>query len=428
MKTLSIRRFRPRRLFLAAFLALFLTGALGVSFYGVTRRIPSTIYFRAGQAQNMDLRIPATGEVRAVSGGQYSNVPKESLVIDLSGPVTMLTGGRERYDMEVRLFGILPLKKVDIRVIEDQELIPMGIPVGLYMECKGVLVVGIAEFESLDGETVAPAKNLLMTGDYVLAVNGKKIQGKEELALNIEECRGNPITLTVRREGKERDVELRPVRNQAGQYKVGIWIRDNVQGVGTMTFLDGEGRFGALGHGIADVDTGIIMDVEGGTLFQTEIVSMRRGEHGNPGELTGRIVYDEKYALGEISENSIRGVYGTCNDGGQKMAVEAPLPIGLKQEITLGPAQILSTIDAEVECFDVEITKVHLEQDGINRGIELLVTDQGLLERAGGIVQGMSGSPIIQNGKIIGAVTHVLVNAPEKGYGIFIENMLEDAR
>ena len=408
-----------------AFLILLLTAVIGLLLYGITRRIPSTLYFRARQSQSMDLGVPATGEVRAafLDGEGASS---KAVTVDLSRPVTMHTAQQDRYDMEVRLFGIFPLKKVDIRVIEDQELIPMGNPIGIYLESHGVLVVGIAEFETMDGRKVTPAENLLQAGDYVLAVNGAAVPDKEELMRQIEGSEGRPVTLTIERREKRMDVVLQPALNQTGQYKAGIWIRDNLQGVGTLTYLDGEGKFGALGHGIADVDTGAIVEVEGGTLYQTEIVKLRRGENGSPGEMTGRIIYDDSYVLGDIRSNSDRGVFGTCNDAGKELAKGEAIPIGLKQEIQLGPAEIYCTLEEEVECFEVEITRIRLEHDNVNRGIELKVTDPELLRRTGGIVQGMSGSPILQNGKIIGAVTHVLINSPERGYGIFIENMLEE--
>lgn len=419
------RRFRMFQYVFLAVLLIGITAFLALFLYSTSRRIPSKIYMFARRTQQIDLRIPATGKVRAASGGQESNVPKGVVTVDLSGPVTMLTGQQDHYDMEVRLFGILPLKKVDIHVIEDQELIPAGIPVGIYMHCKGILVVGVAEFETIEGKTASPAKNLLKAGDYVRAVNGKPVEEKEELIRDIEDCNGKTITLTVMRDGRENEVVIKPVQNALGKYKAGIWVRDNVQGVGTLTFVDANGNFGALGHGIADVDTGNVMEVEDGTLYETEIISLRRGENGNPGEMTGRIIYNDQFALGEIYSNDDRGIYGRCNERILQYVTEEALPIGLKQEIEIGSATILCTIDQEVERFQVEITKVHLNHDNVNRGIELKVTDPGLIERTGGIVQGMSGSPILQNGKIIGAVTHVLVNSPEKGYGIFIENMLE---
>ena len=192
-----------------------------------------------------------------------------------------------------------------------------------------------------------------------------------------------------------------------------------------MTYIDADGEFGALGHGINDVDTSGLMKINRGTLYETSIVDIKKGVRGDPGEMTGMIIYSNDRILGEITENSNRGIFGNCNPKALSMEKESPVPIGLKQEIKLGKAQILCTIDEEPVYYDVEITEVHLNHDSVNRGIELKVTDQKLLELTGGIVQGMSGAPIIQNGKFVGAVTHVLVNDPTRGYGIFIENMLE---
>lgn len=417
-------RLRAYRIFLAAFLVLTLTGATGLFFYGMTKRIPSTLYFRARASQSVNFGIPATGQVRPAASEMRSNVPREGVTIDLSGPVKLQTAGKDRYDMQVRLFGWIPLKNVDIRVIEDQELIPMGIPIGIYLKSDGIMVIGTAQFQNAEGEMVSPAASVLQSGDVIHKINGRKIDDKEEMIKEIEGCGGRAVALTIKRGGTEENVTLWPARDQTGQYKIGIWVRDNAQGVGTLTFVDANGRFGALGHGIADVDTGVIVEASGGALYQTEIVNLRRGERGTPGEMTGRITYDDRFVLGEIEENSDRGVYGTCNAEGMNLAAGEPLPIALRQEIELGPATILCTLDHEVESFNVEVTRIRLEGGVINRGIELRVVDEELLQRAGGIIQGMSGSPILQKGKIIGAVTHVLVNSPEKGYGIFIENML----
>ncbi|MBR6477553.1 MAG: SpoIVB peptidase, partial [Lachnospiraceae bacterium] len=369
------------QLLLIAFLILACFALLGLFLYGITKRIPSTIYFRARESQNLDLRVPATGEVRPVSVGGRSNVPKEGVVIDLSCPVCMRTAGQDRYSMEVKLFGLIPLKKVDIRVIEDQMLIPMGIPVGIYLEDRGIMVVGIAEFMDDHGISVSPAKNLLKTGDLILKINGMEVSGKQDLLRAVKDSGGLAIRLGISREGREQEVVLSPVMNEAGEYRIGAWVRDNAQGVGTLTYVDANGDFGALGHAIGDVDTGIIVGVKDGALYQTEIVKLRRGENGSPGEMTGRITYDERYVLGNVRENTERGIYGTCNAQGLRLATGEALPIGLKQEIDLGPAQILCTLDHEVECFEVEIIKVDLGGAAGNRGIELLVTDKELLRR-----------------------------------------------
>ena len=207
---------------------------------------------------------------------------------------------------------------------------------------------------------------------------------------------------------------------------MGIWVRDNAQGIGTLTFVDENGNFGALGHGINDVDTSTLMELEEGLLYKTNIIAIKKGTKGTPGELTGMISYSDKNVIGTIENNTNAGIFGKCNTMKMPLLEEAEyLPVGLKQEIHLGEAQIISTVEDTREYYDVEITEVRLDHDNVNRGIVLKITDPRLLALTGGIVQGMSGSPIIQDGKVIGAVTHVLVQDSTKGYGIFIENMLE---
>jgi len=230
--------------------------------------------------------------------------------------------------------------------------------------------------------------------------------------------------MKVRRGEEDLTLSVRPEVSQSGDYKIGVWIRDNAQGVGTMTYLNESADFGALGHGINDVDTCTLMELEKGTLYHTEIIGITRGSNGAPGELTGYIEYDEDNIIGEITENTAEGIFGTCNGQIYEAISNEALPIGLKQEIKRGPAQIICSIDGMPSRYDIEIMEVHLDNDNVNRGIVLRITDAELLSLTGGIVQGMSGSPIIQDGKIIGAVTHVLVQDSTKGYGIFIENML----
>ena len=195
--------------------------------------------------------------------------------------------------------------------------------------------------------------------------------------------------------------------------------------MGTLTYLDENNSFGALGHGINDMDTATLMNLKNGSLYTTEIVSITKGENGTPGELTGVIDYKESNKMGTIEANTVEGIFGELNESAASHITTQAMPIGLKQEVDLGPAQILCSVGGAPQLYDVKITSVHLDHDNINRGIELQITDKTLLETTGGIVQGMSGSPIIQDGKLIGAVTHVLVQDPTRGFGIFIENMLE---
>ena len=421
----SRRRLRIYRTCLCAALLCGCIALGGVGYYNLYEQIPSVLRIKAGEEQEINLGVPMTGEVRAVSEQGESNIPAGAVTIDLNQSVSVRMSNSAEYKMLVRLFGFLPFKEVGIQVIDSQELTPVGAPVGIYVKADGLLVIGVGEFKGMDGITYSPARYVLQSGDYIQALNGEAVSNRNDFIRRIEAGDGSPVVLSVLRGEQELKLEVQPVKNESGEYKLGVWIRDNAQGVGTMTYIDADGNFGALGHGINDVDTSTLMSLQDGTLYQTEIISIQKGENGNPGEMTGMIVYSESRILGDIDYNGSQGIFGTCNDKALAMATEDALPIGLKQEIQTGPAQILCTVDREPEYYDVEITAVHLDHDNVNRGIELKVTDPELIALTGGIVQGMSGAPIIQNGKFIGAVTHVLVNDSTRGYGIFIENMLE---
>lgn len=419
------RRLKIYRFSLCFALLFSCTALTAILYYQIDNSIPSVLNVRAEQEQSFYLGVPAAAEIVSVSETGESNIPAGSVEIDLSKPVTMKTAQESSYRMLVKLFGFLPFKEVDIQVIQDQELIPVGAPIGIYVKTDGVLVIGTGEFQGLDGVTYSPCRYILKSGDYIRYVDGVSVTEKEEFIRCIEKSGGKTVILTLERNGETMDVSVTPVKDASGDYKIGVWVRDNAQGVGTMTYIDREGNFGALGHGINDVDTSTLMQMEGGSLYQTDIVDIKKGTDGNPGEMTGMIVYSDDNILGAITSNSNKGIFGVCNDKALSLGIEDALPIGLKQEIVKGPAQILCAVEGETKYYDVEITAIHLDHDNVNRGIELKVTDPELLEITGGIVQGMSGSPIIQSGRIIGAVTHVLVQDSTRGYGIFIETMLD---
>ena len=421
----KVKRMKIYRACLMLVLIISCTVLTGMIYYDIDSSVPSVINVRAGEEESFRFGVPARAEIISVSEQGHSNIPDGAVNIDLSRTVTMKMASESSYQMQVKLFGFLPFKQVGIRVIEDRELIPVGEPIGIYVKTDGILVVGTGDFQGMDGVSYSPGKNIVKSGDYIRKIDGVEVDSKDELIKKVETCGGSSVTLTVERDGEIMDLQVKPQKDAGGTYKMGVWVRDNAQGVGTMTYIDSQGNFGALGHGINDVDTSTLMHMEGGTLYETSIVDIRKGTVGNPGEMTGMIVYSDNHILGEITENSSRGIFGTCNSKGLSMGVRESFSIGLKQEIEKGPAQILCSVDGTAKYYDVEITDVHLDHDNVNRGIELKVTDSQLLEITGGIVQGMSGSPIVQNGKFIGAVTHVLVQDSTRGYGIFIENMLE---
>ena len=392
---------RNYRLFLFGFLLADLIAAGILSVEELKDRIPDTVYIRYGQEEGLE----------------------DSLDIPLvTYPETIDVSDRGSYQIPCSLLGMLPLKTVQVETVEEQWVYASGTPVGLYMETQGVLIVDTGEITNQSGITQEPAKNIVQPGDYILKVNGKAVARKRELITEIENCRGENVELLVKRKGEEIPLSLAPVLTQEEEYKLGIWVRDNTQGIGTMTYVDQEGRFGALGHGISDTDTGELLDVSGGELYQAQIISIIRGTQGVPGELSGYIEYEEEKKIGTIEQNTDIGIFGQIFSDSQFSREK--VMIGYKQEVKEGKAQILMQIEGKVEYYDIEITEIYSSQQNTNKSFQIQVTDPDLLAKTGGIVQGMSGSPILQNGKLVGAVTHVFVQDSSKGYGIFIENML----
>ncbi len=330
------------------------------------------------------------------------------------------------YDAQVKLFGIIPVKHVSVDVLPEIYLVPGGKTVGIKMFTHGLLCVGTEQLKGEDGKTVNAEELDIQSADIILRANGVMLHTVEQFGKIVEESAGKALILTVVKNGKSYAKKIAPVKTKDG-YRLGIWVRDSTAGLGTITFSDKQsGVFGALGHPITDVDTGMIMPVEQGSITGAEIVDVNKGERGEPGELRG--LFDQSGTdHGVILENTAQGIFGVVEEGYSVGANQAEIPVASKGCVKKGKAQIYANVSGEkVECFDVEITKLMPHAlDGKNMVIS--VTDKRLLDITGGIVQGMSGSPIIQHGKLIGAVTHVFVNDPTKGYGIFIENMLARA-
>ena len=298
-------------------------------------------------------------------------------------------------------------------------LIPGGQAVGVAIHTKGVLVVGMSDGAGMQAG--------LRAGDILLSVNGRPLKSADILTETVETAGGQPLSILLERDGKQQTVLASPVFDESSQrYRLGVWVRDSTAGVGTLTFYDPQTqRYGALGHAIIDADTGMMLSVEEGRLMQAEVVDVRRGERGMPGELKGSFLR-EQVRLGSVVKNSAEGIYGHMDEAVHNALYPNGLPVGSQYEVHTGKATILSTVGgSETVEYEVEITQI--SRGSAQKSMILRVTDERLIQKTGGIVQGMSGSPIIQDGKIIGAVTHVFVNEPTKGYGIFIENMLNAA-
>ena len=415
-RTLKGKRYK-KSLYMALSFSILSLASLWI--WDIWNRLPSSIQVKIGEEQGLEFCVPATATI-------YKDQYQQRVNVNLNQELRFYGEREDTYTMQVELFGFIPFKETAVAVVKERMVTPLGYPVGVYVQTDGILVIDTGSFSSFSGKKVSPAKNILLPGDYICKVNDENVDSKEDLIEQISHCRGKSIDLEVRREEQYYKIQVMPSKDKTGEYKLGIWVRDNAQGIGTLTYMDESGNFGALGHGINDIDTTKLMEIKKGGLYKTDIISVTKGYKGSPGELTGVIAYSGRYKLGEINQNTKKGVYGSLEEENIQLK-EKNIPIALKQEIEKGEAQILCTISTEPELFNVIITEIHQENDNINRGLEIKVTDERLLEVTGGIVQGMSGSPIVQNGKLVGAVTHVLVNDPTRGYGIFIENMLEAA-
>lgn len=360
--------------------------------------------------------------------GIPTNQTEVSAAASSGTPVVNQAAERETYSLNYELFGTIPLKTVHVNVVPREKVYVGGTPIGIYLETDGAYVVETGEITDQSGNSCCPAENILRSGDYICAVNGEQVATKEELIACIGKCQGEKVILDVKREGEDVKLKLQPVQDEDGTYRAGIWVRNDTQGIGTLTYIDEEGKFGALGHGISDIDTGEVLSISDGVLYDAEVISIVKGTQGTPGELAGIIHYSSGYQIGTIEANCKNGLYGTVSGLPSLTKGKELVEIAYRQEVKEGPAAIWSTVDGTCREYEVEIKEVRLNGKDVNKGMIVEVTDPELLELTGGIVQGMSGSPVIQNGRIVGAVTHVLVNDPTRGYGIFIENMLEAAK
>lgn len=329
---------------------------------------------------------------------------------------------------QVKLFGIVPIKNVDMNVYGNIMLYPGGMPFGVKFFTNGLIVVGMADVDcdetSVPKMSKTPAYDAgIRIKDIILSVNGKDINSADEFIAAIEGSGGNPVDIKYKRGEEEFNTKITPsISSSDGKYKTGMWVRDSTAGIGTVTFINPKNNaFGGLGHGICDVDTGELMPLMRGVVVDVSISGITKGISGSPGELKG---YFSSGKTGSLIGNRNSGVYGLLIQPPSNIPEGGPLPIALSNDIKEGKAYIWCTIDTgNPQKYSVEINNIK-RGSADNKCFVVTVTDPVLLEKTGGIVQGMSGSPIIQDGRIIGAVTHVLINDPTRGYGIFIENML----
>ena len=345
-----------------------------------------------------------------------------SISVRVDGEATAASIGGGSFTGTARLFGFIPLKTVKLKTVAENSAVIGGEAFGLKMYTNGLIVVGFSDIYTGQGYKNPAAEAGVEKGDLLKTLNGVRLTKNSDVASLINASGGAEATFTLERGGEKKTVTMTPVFSEEdGKYKVGMWVRDSAAGIGTISFYEPEtGLFVGLGHGIYDNDTEALMPAAQGEIVKTTITGVKKGEKGSPGELYG--FFDQETVIGELHGNSELGVYGKLTS-----AVKGEtLPIALKQEIELGDAKLITpAIGGGKKEYSVRITSIVNDDKGSGRNMIVKINDPELLELTGGIVQGMSGSPIIQNGKIVGAVTHVLVNDPTCGYAVFAERMYD---
>lgn len=351
--------------------------------------------------------------------------PEEHFAIKASGlvdqmPLDVYSRAGNSYTMSLTLPGGVFVKDVDIQVVSRNYVVPGGIPFGIKMFTDGVMVVGISDI-TVEGRTINPAKSAgIKSGDILISIDGTPVYKNEDVSDAINKKGGEPVSVEIKRSGEVYVMTLKPAK-VGDSYKAGIWVRDSSAGIGTLTYYNPTtGVFAGLGHAVCDVDTGDLMPLSSGQAVEVTITGVTKGKAGTPGELKG--MFSGTGELGNLFLNSETGVFGRSS--GHARLSGAAIPMALRQEIVPGPAEVFTTVlGSEPESYQIDIERVNTTEINPTKNMVIRITDERLLERTGGIVQGMSGSPIIQNGKLVGAVTHVFVNDPTRGYGIFAENM-----
>lgn len=417
------------RRFLCVILVIAIFGLGKFTYEYIKDGIPDCINISVNKEEKFQFDVPISATISSKSKEVVftgvSNIPENEVHLSLNEPFQVQSDKIGNYQLNLKLFGLFHIKDIEVNVVEKQKLIPCGFPIGLYLHTNGVMVIGTGTVSGMDGLSYEPAYGVVKSGDYIVSINGEDVNSKSQLIYYINKYGADEIVLGVMRNEELIKLRIIPVSTGVDEYKLGIWVRDDTQGIGTLTYITEDGKFAALGHGISDIDTGELLSSTDGTLYKADIWGIKKGESGSPGGLCGVINYEEENALGHITNNTSQGIFGSGNDqlfdlcNGME-----PMEIGFKQEVELGEASIRCCIDGNIKDYSIDILKVDLANNNINKGMIIQITDPELLSMTNGIIQGMSGSPIIQNNKIIGAVTHVFIQDSTKGYGIFIENMI----
>ncbi|HZK28325.1 MAG TPA: SpoIVB peptidase [Thermoclostridium sp.] len=416
---------RGNYFFRLSFLLFVVIVALYISLVVFT---PNQMTVLAGEEYRVEFFSPFQLQLSAqTSGIQIEKVNMGNKSSMFSMPYSLKCTQYGSNKLQLSLFGVVPVKDIEVNAIPARELIVCGNTVGIRLYIKGILVVGISGVLTPDGNEVLPVEGSgLKPGDFIIEVNNKEINDITSFSKIVNDSKDKAVALKFLHEDRIIETRVTPIQCvEDGKYRLGIWVRDSTAGIGTLTYVEEEtGKFGALGHGITDIDTGTMMPVKDGELLKSAVYAIRKGMQGTPGELQGDFL-KSPVVIGDIYWNTAFGVFGQINKNSLTVMDGKKYPVGTRSMVKEGPATIISNIRGEeIEEFSVEVQKIAKKNLLGPKSMIIKITDPRLLSETGGIIQGMSGSPIIQDGRIIGAVTHVLINDPTRGYGIFIETML----
>ena len=366
--------------------------------------------------------LGVTGWLGHTLPGRFSLSRQGSVTLPTQLPMVLTTHSENSTTATVRLFGIFPVAEPAVELSGETYVVPGGTPFGIKIFADGVLIIGTGSVTTPQGSQNPARQAGIRQGDLISKVNGYTVNTNAALQKLVAASGGKALRLQVRREGKTFGAEITPVKDKAGVYRLGLWVRDSTAGLGTLTFYDPvTGVYGGLGHGVCDADTGELMPILSGEILSATVVGIKKATAGTAGELKGMLNDSKK--LGTLAINTATGVYGVLNSVPTGQTVR----VARKQEVQTGAATLLCSVDGHTRSYTCKITRVHLENKE-HKDMVIKITDDRLLTAAGGIVQGLSGSPILQNGTLVGAVTHVFVNDPQKGYAIFAETMWETAQ
>ncbi len=406
-----------KRFFKMLLLVFFLS--IVYSYTLVIEKIPEELVVFEGEDISMNtlLGINIKGENEETLETSSSEVEKISENVGTS-------------NLEVSLFDAIKIKDVNVNVIPKTKVIPVGNIAGVKLYTSGVLVVGMSEIEGDDNKKYKPYENTgIEEGDTIIKVNDTHINSTDDLIETVNLSKGKDVKVKYIHEEETKECSMTPVKTSNSDYKLGLWVRDSAAGVGTVTFYEPSSKtFGALGHGITDIDTNELINIASGEFITTRILDITKGESENPGKIQGTV--ENQTNIGTISKNSRFGIYGKV-DNLSSLDIDSSkeMEVALREEIQTGKATILCSLDNQKpQEYEIEIEKIFKENNYDNKSMLIKITDERLLEKTGGIIQGMSGSPIIQNGKFVGAITHVLVNNPQEGYAVFGDIMLKQAK